>query len=184
MRRHHACLLIGALVGQATVGAAQRFSPEVAIGIVAPIGLLGARRGIGPTVGAGFMIGGPDRRVRLRIGFDVATMPGHNQPGQLGAAGADLRLATLGAAVLMGPRRGRLAPYLVLGVESHSMEARGYTNPYGRVGGLSAGVGLRASLRRLEARAEVTAHLILSDFATGEDFAPGTYVPVTLRVAF
>jgi hypothetical protein len=175
-----------ALVADAVTAEAQSISPTLGVGVAVPLEHYARFRTAGPLLRAGLTLGGQQRRVRVRLDAEGAWLldrtggsgPGGSTEGTLRAIGA---LAT----VTMGPR-GPVGLYVLLGLGPQWLQAAGAIgpNPYGAVPGVRAGLGVRARLARAEWHAEVALHGVLSDYATGHDFAAGSYLPVILGMRF
>ena len=164
--------------------AAQAVTPEVALGVAAPTGRLGTHRSVGPLVRAGVLLGGAHRIVRLRADVEGAWFPGDPPPALPDSWYGDLRVMSGLVSLVVGQRGDDQAIYGLVGVGVQSMRVPGAPNPYGAVAGLRLGAGARTVVGGLRLGLEVTPHFILSDFATGRDFAAGTYWPVSVSIAF
>lgn len=167
-----------------TLGRAQLITPQVAAGIAAPTGPLGEARSPGPALRGAVLVGAPTRRVRLRIAADAAWMPGSQAAASQYASAGDLRVLSVSGSVVLAPRGEGAAAYVLLGGGVQGMRVAGQRNPYGVGGVLHAGVGVRVPLGRVAMHFEVTPQLLLTDYATGEDFSPGTYWPVLVGLSF
>ena len=96
----------------------------------------------------------------------------------------DLRILSVLASVLLAPNNGIVRPYLVLGGGPQWLTVPDDVNPYGTLYGVRAAIGLEGKWSGRKWRAELGAHAVLSDYATGRDFGLGTFVPVMVGVQF
>ncbi len=163
---------------------AQSGAIEVGIGTVVPIEALGANRSAGPFIRAGVIRGNPTRVVRLRLDGEAMSMPGRPAPNRSAETSGDLRSVGFVATVVVAPPRLRVAPYFLLGAGAHLMSIAGADSPNNLVGGLRSGLGFRVNTARYRLSLESSAHLNLSDRATGGMLKLGSYVPITLAIAF
>jgi hypothetical protein len=177
-------VLAMSITGLGTPLGAQAVALGLAGGIAVPTGAYGEARATGPLVQVSGTVGGPQRRLRLRMDVEGAWFAGSGTPTTRGlSAAGGLRVLSSGLNLLVGPRGGPVRPYALVGLSAQRLRATGRVNPYRMVPGVRAGVGMRAALGGVEWRAEVTPHLVLSDYATGRDFDVGSYWPVTLGVS-
>ena len=86
--------------------------------------------------------------------------------------------------VLIAPRLSGMKPYVTLGGGVQWLSVENSMNPYGSIVGVRSGVGVEGPWGRKTFRAEISAHAILSDFATGKDWAIGAYIPATFAIEF
>ncbi len=180
--------LLGALA-VATAGAplalrAQAVEASVAGGLAVPAGGYRRSRAAGPVLRGSVTVGAPERRVRLRGDLEgvwlldrADRVPAYSSQGTLRA------LSAVGS-VLIGARGPGPSPYVSAGLAMQRLTVQGFRNPYGTTLGLRAGAGVRWRVRHLRVHAEVTPHLVLTDFATGSDFGTGGYVPLVLGAGF
>lgn len=174
-----------ALAACGTRADAQAVSPTLAVGIAVPTGQYGVHRSAGPLLRAGLTMGAPERHVRLRLeGEGAWLLDRTGAPATLGSQDGTLRATGLLLTLVAGPHLGRYTPYLLVGAGPQWIRVAGATNPYGATLGVRGGAGLRVRAGRVELEAEVAAHGVASDFGTGRDFAPGSYVPLAIGVRF
>ncbi|HMI48059.1 MAG TPA: hypothetical protein VK481_05280, partial [Gemmatimonadaceae bacterium] len=163
----------------------QGIQPGFALGVAVPSsGDYGRRHRAGPLAQLSVLFGDSDRRVRLRIEAEGAWFPGRAAPNPPFSADGDMRILSAFADLIMGPRMTGPRPYFLFGAGPQWITVPGVPNPYGGVPGVRAGVGLEGKVRGLTLRGEVSANAVLSDFATGRSFTPGTYWPLTLGIQF
>ena len=178
-------VIVGALA--ATVGTlqAQGVSPTASFGVAIPTSYYADHRTAGPVIRGGLTLGGPQRRVRLRLEGEGVWLParGGSAP-RTGSADSALRSIAVAGSLLVGPRNQRFAPYMLVGGGPQWLRIRGSVNPYGAVPGLHAGIGFRARGARVSWLAEISWHAVLSGFGTGHELSPGTYTPLTLGIEF
>lgn len=178
------CVMAGGLL-MGRVAPAQQLSTGIALGAAVPTGDLGAERLAGPLVQAFVILGSGERIVRLQVGAEATLIRGKraSSPTSSSAEG-DLRSVSLLASVLMAPRMEGGRPYLTVGAALQRLSIPGRRNPYGTMVGARGGLGLESVWRKRTFRGEVTPHIVLSDFGTGEDWSMGTYVPITFGIRF
>jgi hypothetical protein len=164
---------------------AQPVSPGVAIGVAVPIGDYGETRSPGPLAHLSLTFGEPGRRVRFRVEGEGAWMPGREDPSPFpSSADGNLRILSILGSVLLAPNTGSVRPYFIIGGGPQWLAVPDNVNPYGRVFGVRAAIGLEGKWRGRKLRSELGAHIVLSDYATGEDYTPGTFVPFSVGVEF
>jgi hypothetical protein len=95
-----------------------------------------------------------------------------------------MRILSGFADLIMAPRYSGPRPYFLLGAGPQWINVPKVANPYGAVPGARAGFGIEGTVRGWTIRGEIAATAVLSDFATGRSFTPGTYWPVTLAIQF
>ena len=174
-----------ALAACSTRADAQTVAPTLAAGIAVPIGNYGVQRSAGPLLRAGLTMGAPERHVRLRVeGEGAWLLDRADGSAALGSQDGTLRALGLLVTLVAGPHLGRYTPYALVGAGPQWIRVAGATNPYGASLGARAGAGLRVRAGRVDLEAEVAAHGVASDFGTGRDFAPGSYVPLAIGVRF
>lgn len=131
------------------------------------------------------VIGKPDRIARVQIGAEGVWFRSRASAPALGSSAyGNLRVLSILSNVVIAPPLSGIKPYLTLGGSVQWLSIEGRTNPYGRLFGLRSGLGIEAPWGKKSARAEISAHAILSDFGTGRDFRIGTYIPVTFAIQF
>lgn len=178
------CLVAGSFL-IAPVAPAQQLSTGIALGVAIPTGDLGAERLPGPLVHAFVILGSARRIVRLQVGAEGILIRGKRASSPMSSsAEGDLRSLGLLASVLMAPRMELVRPYLTIGTALQRLSIPGRMNPYRTILGARGGLGLEAVWRKRTFRGEVTPHIVLSDFGTGQDWSLGTYVPITLGILF
>ena len=175
------CLLL--LFGSSGL-AGQGAFPGVALGVAVPSGDYGDTRGTGPLAQLFVVFGGPDRRLRLRLDAEGVWLPARGPDNPVSIPGGDMRILSGIANLIIGPRGSEARPYFLFGVAKQWVSVTNGTNPYGAVPGARAGFGVEVPIRHWTVRAEIAAHAVLSDFATGHDFGLGTYWPVTVAIQF
>lgn len=169
----------------AAVAPAQQLSPGVALGVAIPMGDLGALRSPGPLVHGFAILGSAQRIVRLQLGVEALLIPGEPHASPLSStAKGNFRSLGLLASVLVAPRTEGVRPYLTVGAAIQRLSVPGQVNPPRNVLGARGGLGLAALWRKRTIRGEVTPHIVLSDFGTGQDWSLGTYVPITFGIQF
>ena len=180
------CLvLIGVVAGIPCELSAQPVSSGVAIGVAVPIGGYGDTRSPGPLAQLSLTFRNPESRVRFRVEGEGAWMFGREDPSPFSSsAEGDLRILSILASVLLAPDTGSVRPYFVIGGGPQWLAVPDNVNPYGMSFGVHAAIGLEGKWRGRKLRSELGAHLVLSDYATGEDYTPGTFVPFTVGVEF
>jgi hypothetical protein len=174
------------VVASASVSAvgAQHVAPGLAVGIAVPTGGLGRERSPGPVVQTYAVIGKRDEIARFQIGAEGVWFRGRSPAPVASSAYGNLRAIGILGNVVIAPPVSEIKPYLTLGGGVQWLSIEGRTNPYGRLLGLRSGLGIEAPWGNASARAEISAHVVLSDFGTGVDFHPGTYFPVTFAIQF
>ncbi len=163
---------------------AQSGTIEVGIGTVVPVEAIGADRSAGPFVRAGVIRGNPTRVVRLRLDGEAMSMPGNPAPNRSAEKTGNLRSVGFVTTVVVAPPRLRVAPYFLIGAGVHLMSITGADSPNNFVGGVRSGLGVRVTTARYRISLESSAHLNLSDRATGRDYKLDSYVPITLAIVF
>lgn len=167
---------------------AQRVRVGGSVGLAVPTGRYGQTRVAGPLLRAAVTLGGPEQIILVRGELEGAWLLDREGEANGSATGSSTQgtLRAVGAllSLLAGPRRTGIAPYFVAGGGVQRLTVRGAYYPSRTVAGLRAGAGLRMHVGRAEVHAEVTPHWVLSDYATGRDFAAGSYVPAVVGVTF
>lgn len=163
---------------------AQSIQPDFGVGMAVPIGALGAKRDPGVYARAGLIFGRPARILRFRFDVDGAYM--HRDatatPDISSATGA-LRSMSLAGSLLVSARTAT-SPFATFGIGVHSLKNRNFPNSYGSSVGLRTSVGLRHRVGRHAFALEAGAHLLLTDYGTGADFATGVYFPLQFGFTF
>jgi hypothetical protein len=169
----------------ATRAGAQNIAPGLAVGIGVPIGDLGRERLPGPVVQTYAVLGERNRIARLQIGAEGAWFPGNAAaPAIASSAYGDLRVFSILGSVLIAPRSSGMKPYVTLGGGVQWLSVENRVNPYGSIVGVRSGLGVESPWGRKTFRAEISAHAILSDFATGKDWGMAAYIPFTFAIQF
>ena len=164
---------------------AQPVSPGVAVGVAIPTGRYGETRRLGPLSQLSLVFRDPESSVRFRFEAEGAWFPGRERHSALASSSqGDLRILSVLASVLLAPPTEGIRPYFVGGVGRQWLHVPGTVNPYGAVFGVRASAGLDGQWSGRRLRGEVGTHLVLSDYATGRDFALGTYRPLVVGVQF
>ena len=163
----------------------QGIQPGFALGVALPsLGDYGRRRRPGPLAQLSVLFGDSTRRVRLRIEAEGAWFPGRAPANPPFSTDGDMRILSAFANLVMAPRWSGLRPYFLLGAGAQRVTVPGVANPYGAVPGVRTGFGFEDKVRGWTLRGEVSANAVLSDFATGREYRPGTYWPITLGIQF
>lgn len=166
---------------------AQSVQAGVSGGLAVPTGDYGKTRIPGPLVRGTLTFGGQERRVRPRADIEVAWLLDQADDATVGFGSSrqgTLRAVSALASIVMGPAGAGFAPYVIAGAGGQRLRVAGSRNPYGTVGGVRGGAGLRFRARRAVVHAEVTLHWALTDFGTGRDFGMATYVPAVIGISF
>ena len=154
------------------------------LGVAVPAGDYGQTHGSGPLAQFSILFGGADKRLRLRVDAEGVWFPGHIPASALSSTSGDLRILSGIANLMIGPRTSGARPYLLLGAGPQWVSVTKVPNPYGSVIGTRAGLGVEGRLGDWTVRAEIAAHAVLSDFATGHDYGLGAYWPVAVAIQF
>ena len=162
----------------------QGIHPGFGLGVAVPAGDYRQTHGSGPLAQFFILFGGADRRLRLRVEAEGVWFPGHIPASALSDASGDLRIVSSIASLMIGPRTSGARPYLLLGAGPQWLSVSKVNNPYGSVIGTRAGLGVEGRLGDWTVRAEIAAHAVLSDFATGHDYGLGAYWPVAVAIQF
>jgi len=162
---------------------AQSRRVEVSAGLAVPIEILGTHRSAGPLLRLSLPAGSSSRVARARFDVEAMLMPGTPAPSRSAEATGDVRSVGAMANLVIGPPRPRVAPYVILGAGLHALNIAG-APPVSYVGGVRAGLGIRIATARFQFSLESAAHLNLSERATGQNFRPGSFVPISVGIAF
>lgn len=162
-------------------------------GAALPSGRTAEGRRAGPLAGASVTFGGTERRLRGRVAVEGAWLRGEGGRAEPQAARRDMRVVGALASLLVGARGTGVRPYALVGAGVQWQHVPGARNPYGAVPGVTGGAGVEWSLpatggagraRPFRVVAELRAHGVLSDFASGADFRITTYWPLVVGVRF
>jgi hypothetical protein len=180
------CLvLIGVLAAIPCELSAQPVSHGVAIGVAVPTGDYGETRHPGPLAHVSLTFRDPERRIRFRVEGEGVWFPVRDDSSPIPSSSAgDLKILSILASVLLAPNSGSVRPYFIIGGGPQWLSVPNSINPYGLLLGVRAAIGLEGKWSGRKLRAELGAHAVLSDYATGRDFGLGTYVPVMVGIQF
>ncbi|MFL5574906.1 MAG: hypothetical protein ACJ79S_02910 [Gemmatimonadaceae bacterium] len=185
-------LLVAILAFGVGAGATRPLMAQVAVveagaGVALPVGHLAARRAAGPYAEAGATLGGPARRVRLRLAADAAWLAGRTVAvsGPAGSvAYGPVRVLGAHAYALAGSR-GPVRAYGLAGLGLFRASGATEHTPSVRTGvSAGAGAGVEFPVRgRLRASVEARVEGLLADYAVG-GFQTPTFWPVAARLHF
>ena len=162
----------------------QEIHPGLALGVAVPADDYAKTHRTGPLTQLFVVFGGADQRLRVRVEAEGVWFPGRVPANTVSSTSGDMRILSGIATLMIGPRGHGARPYFLLGAGPQWVSVPKVTNPYGYVPGARAGIGVDGRVGPCTLRAEIAAHAVLSDFATGHDFGLGTYWPLTVAIQF
>jgi len=181
VERFTVAVLLALLLSAAEVGiaAAQTSELGLAAGPAIPSGSAARERSVGPAVSVTTGVA-TSRWVLVRLNFIAAQLQGEAHPEGTPTFSnyGHLRVGGLFLQAVIGPRRGAVQPYAVVGFGPYWMKnMSGVQNPYGMVWGATVGAGMAWAPGRIQPFAELRYDLIASDFGA-EEWSATTYVPI------
>ena len=111
-------------------------------------------------------------------------MPGAGTGTSVLSSQGDLRVFGVSASAVLAPESSRIGPYFLVGGGLQRIHASGVTNPYGPTGAVHAGMGLQVPFGQRLLHVEVTPQVMLTDFATGEEWTASVFWPVSIGLSF
>jgi hypothetical protein len=163
---------------------AQGLSVGAGAGVSVPVGSMAERRSAGERLVGSLGYRFPDSRLGVRADLAWTRLYGEPQPEDFGYSWShgDLHSTGLTASLVYRFAEGGMEPYALVGVGSYGMQIQGAArNPYGRVLGVSSGMGVEFPLAGQRLFVEGRGKVILSDYGAAE-WSPGVYLPITAGI--